>query len=76
MVDVSAETWNKVKVSVIKIHKNNNVNKTLLQLLCIFNIAKRWSGKNIYDLIDKKIKEKCMVKRWVILQNNKLESIK
>ena len=76
MVDVSAETWNKVKVSVIKIHKKSNVNKTLLQLLCISNIAKRWSGKNIYDLIDKKIKGKCMVKTWVILQNNKLESIK
>ena len=35
MVDVSTEARNKVKVSVTKIHQNNNVNKTLLQLICI-----------------------------------------
>ena len=40
MVDVSAEAWNKVKVSVTKIHQNNNVNKTLLQLLCISTLQK------------------------------------
>ena len=62
MVDISAETWNKAEVSVIKIHKNDNVNKTLLKLLCISDIAKRWGGKNIYDLIDKEIKGKYMVK--------------
>ena len=62
MVDISAETWNKAEVSVIKIHKNDNVNKTLLKLLCISDIAKRWGGKNIYDLIDKETKGKCMVK--------------
>ena len=33
MVDISAETWIKAKVSVIKIH--DNVNKKLLKLLCI-----------------------------------------
>ena len=62
IIDISAETWNKAEVSVIKIHKNDNVNKTLLKLLCISDIAKRWGGKNIYDLIDKEIKGKYMVK--------------
>ena len=62
MVDVSAETWNQAEVFVIKIHKNDNVNQTLLKLLCISDIAKRWDGKNIYDLIDKEIKGKYMVK--------------
>ena len=61
-VDISAETWNKAEVSVIKIHKNDNVNRTLLKLLCISDIAKRQGGKNIYALIDKEIKGKCMVK--------------
>ena len=41
MVDISAETWNKAEVSVIKIHKNDNVNRTLLKLLCISDIEKR-----------------------------------
>ena len=35
MVDISAETWNKADVSVIKIHANDDVNKTVLLLLCI-----------------------------------------
>ena len=61
-VDISAETWNKAEVSVIKIHKNDNVNRTLLKLLCISDIAKRQGGKNIYALIDKEIKGKYMVK--------------
>ena len=39
MVDISAETWNKAGVAAISVHKNNDVNKTLLQLLCISN---RW----------------------------------
>ena len=30
MVDISAETWNKVEVSVIKIHESDDVNKTVL----------------------------------------------
>ena len=29
MVDISAKTWNKAEVSVIKIHENDNVNKTV-----------------------------------------------
>ena len=61
-VDISAETWNKAEVSVIKIHKHDNVNRTLLKLLCISDIEKRQGGKNIYALIDKEIKGKYMVK--------------
>ena len=52
MVDISVETWNKVEVSVINIHENDNANKALSILICISDIAKRWSGKNIYHLID------------------------
>ena len=36
--------------------------KHFLKLLCISDIAKRWGGKNLYDLIDKEIKGKYMVK--------------
>ena len=56
MADISAESWIKAEVSVIKI--NDNVSKTLLKLLCISDIAKRWGGNNIYDLTDKEIKGK------------------
>ena len=31
MVDISAETWNKVGVSVIRMHENDHVNKTLFK---------------------------------------------
>ena len=40
MVDISTETWYKAKVSVINIHENDDVNKTLLKLLCISDIKK------------------------------------
>ena len=76
MVDIIAEAWNKAVISLIKIHENDDVNKTVLLLLCISDVKKRWSGKNLYDLIDKEIKGKYGVKTWVIWQNNKLESIK
>ena len=62
MVDISAETWNKAKFSVINIHENDDVNKTLLKLLCISDVKKRWGGKNLDDLIDKEIKGKYEVK--------------
>ena len=39
MVDM-AETWNKAEVSVIKIHANDDVNKTVLLLLCISDAKK------------------------------------
>ena len=60
MVDISAETWIKAEVAVIKIH--GNVNKTLLKLLCISDIAKKSGGKNLYGLIDREIKGKYGVK--------------
>ena len=33
MIKVSAETWNNAGVSVLKIHENDDVNKTLLLLI-------------------------------------------
>ena len=57
LVDISAETWNKAEVSVIRIHENY-VNKTVLLLLCIYDVRKIWGGKNLYDLIDKESKGK------------------
>ena len=62
MVDISVETWNKAEVSVINIHENDNANKTLLKLLCISDVKKRWGGKNLYHLIDKEIKGKYEVR--------------
>ena len=56
MVDISAEKCNKAGVSVIKVHENNDVNKTLSLLLCISEIGKIRGGKNIYDRIDTEIK--------------------
>ena len=55
MVDISAKTWNKADVSVIKIHENDNVNKTVLLLLCNSDAKKKTGGKTLYDLIDKEI---------------------
>ena len=69
MVNIDSNTWNKAGVSVIQVHETGNVNKTLLQLLCICDLSKRWGGKNICDLIDKEIKGNN-------LQNSKSESIK
>ena len=40
IVDISAETWNKAGVSVIKAHENDDVNKTLLLLVSISQIGK------------------------------------
>ena len=68
VVDISAETWINAEVSVIKIH--DNVNKTLLKLLCISNIAKSWGGQNIYDLIDKETKGKYRVKNMTYKTTN------
>ena len=76
MADISVETRNKAEVSVIKIHENDDVNKTLLKLLCISDISKRWGGKNLYDLIDKEIKGNVELQTWVILQNRRSKSIK
>ena len=40
LVDISAETWNKAEVTVINIHENDNVYKTLLKLLRISDVKK------------------------------------
>ena len=61
MIDISVKTWNKAEVFVINILENDNINKTILKLICISDIAKRWGSKNIYDLIDKEIKRKYKV---------------
>ena len=42
-IDISAETQNKAEVSVIKIHENDDVDKTVLLLLC-FPDAKKKMG--------------------------------
>ena len=61
---------------LIKINKNNNEDKTVLLLLCISDLGKRSGCKNIYDLINKKIKGNYRVKKKMNSQNNKLESSK
>ena len=62
MINTNFNTWNKAGVSVIPVHENDDVNKTLLWLLFICDISKRWGGKIIYDLIDKETKGKYGVK--------------
>ena len=42
-IDISAETQNKAEVSVIKIHENDDLDKTVLLLLC-FSDAKKKMG--------------------------------
>ena len=63
IIKISAETWNNAGVSALKIHENDDVNKTLLLLLCISDISKRLGFANIYDLIDKEIKGKYNVQK-------------
>ena len=53
IVDISAETWNKAGVSVIRVYENDDVNKSLLLLLYVSDISKRWGDTNIYERIDK-----------------------
>ena len=52
-IKISAETWNNARVSVLKIHENDDVNKTLVLLLCVSDISKRLGYANIYGMIDK-----------------------
>ena len=40
MAAISAETWNKAGVAAIKVHENDDVNKTILLLLCISDVSK------------------------------------
>ena len=76
MVDISAETWNKAGVSVIKVHENDDVNEILLLLLYFSDIDKRWGGTNIYDLIDKEIKEKYNVKKLNEIKKQQMRKYK
>ena len=76
IVDVSTGTWNKAEVSVINIHENDNTNKALLQLLFISDIAKKQGGKNIYDLTDKEIIGKYMVKNMSDLTKPQIRKYK
>ena len=76
MLDISTETWNKAGVSVIRIHKNDNVNKTLLLLHCISDINKRWGCTNIYGLIDKDVKGKYKVEKMGELTKQQIRMYK
>ena len=58
MININSNTSNKAGVSVIRVHESDDVNKTLLWLLCIWDLNKRWGSQNIYDLIGKEIKGK------------------
>ena len=40
MVDINAETWSKAGFSVIRVHENGNVNKTLFKIRCISDVKK------------------------------------
>ena len=74
MVGISAE--NKAEVTVTNIHENDNVNKTLFKLLCISDVKNRWSGKNLYDLIDKESKGKCEVENMNDLTKQQIRKYK
>ena len=58
MININSNTSNKAGVSVISVHQSDDVNKTLLWLLCICDLNKRRGSQNIYDLTDKEIKGK------------------
>ena len=76
IIDNSVQTRNKAEVSVIKVHENDNVNKTLLKLLCISDVKKRWGGKNLYDLIHKEIKGKYEIKNMNNLTKKQIRKYK
>ena len=76
MIGISIETWNKAEASIINIHENDNTNKTLLKLVCISDIKKRWGGQNLYDLTDKEIKGKYEVKNMNDLTKQQIRKYK
>ena len=76
MVGISTETWNKARVFLIRVHENDNVNKTLFKLLCISDVKNRWSGKNHYDLINKESKGKCEVENMNDLTKQQIRRYK
>ena len=48
-IKISTETWRNAAVSVLKIHENDDVNETLLLVLCISDISKRLGCTNICE---------------------------
>ena len=76
MVDISAEVWNKAEVSVIRVHQKDHINKTLLYYFVFLKQIKDGMVKIFMTWLIKKLKGNMGWKTWVILQNNKLESIK
>ena len=76
MVNISVKTWNKAEVSVTNMHENDNANKRLSKLLRISDIAKRWGGKNLYELIDKEIMEKYRVRNMINLTKQQIRKYK
>ena len=63
VIDISYEICNKAGVAVIKVRKNDNVNKIAQKLPCIFDVIKECGFKNLYDLVDKEIQEKYWVRK-------------
>ena len=66
MVDISAEVWNKAEVSVTRVHENDNLNKTLLKLICISDAKKDEVVKIFMTWLIKKLKENMELRTWVI----------
>ena len=77
MINISGQTWNNAGVSLLKIHENDDVNKTLLLLLYISEINKRLGCANVYyDVIDKEIKGKYNVKKMEELTKQQIRKYK
>ena len=76
MADINAKVWNKAEASVIRLHENDDVNKSFLKLLCISDAKEKWDGKNLYYLIDKDIKGKYGVKIMSDLTKQKIRKYK
>ena len=74
-IKISDETCNNAGVSVFKIHENDDVNKTLLLLLCISDITKRLGNANIYEF-DKEIEGKYNVKKLNELTKEQIRKYK
>ena len=76
MVDVSAETWNKAEISLIKIHENDDVDNFFYYWFVFVTQKKRWGDENLYDLIDKEIKGKYEVKNMSDLTKQQIRKYK
>ena len=79
MIYISAETWNKSEVSVIKIHENDNVIKIVLLLLCISDAKKKDGVVKIFMtwlINDKEIKGKYGVTNMSDLKKQQIRKYK